>query len=77
MVRLRIQELARSRGLSLTSLGRVTGLGKSTCRRYWLNQIRNVNLDTLTIIAQALDLPVTALLTDDDVCNLQERADAA
>ena len=65
MLRLKVAEVARARGLSLGGLQRASGLSISTTRRYWNNQVQRVTLVSLEALACALDVAIVDLLEKD------------
>lgn len=92
MARLRVQERAMERGITLAQLHmRVLGrtgrsVSMSTLRRYWHSTkdgsiggdaITLVDVMLLGTIAHALDVPVTDLLNGDELGNSLEMDEAA
>lgn len=78
MVRLRVQEVAESRGMNLSQLSFKTSTSLTSVRRYWYGTkkgtrtgepLRSIDLDVLERIAQALEVSVLELLADDKVSN--------
>lgn len=53
-VRLRIKELAQSRGMLQKDVAAKSGVTLQLLNRYWHNHIQNVNLEQLGNIARAL-----------------------
>lgn len=75
MVRLRVKEVAESKGVYLARLQREARLSVTTARRYWYNSrtglerdagtLSEVNLETLALIAQLLQVHPGELLVED------------
>jgi DNA-binding Xre family transcriptional regulator len=74
MIRLRVKDLAESRGMTLSTIQREAKLPVSTARRYWWSSrtglqrdagtLNEVNLLTLGAIAGLLDVRPGDLLSD-------------
>lgn len=92
MARLRVQERATERGISLAQLHmRVIGrkgkpVSMSTLRRYWYSTkdglargapIELVDVHLLGTIARALGVPVSELLNEDELGQLTQARQAA
>lgn len=92
MARLRVQECARERDISLTQLHmRVLGrtgkpVSMSTLRRYWYSTmnglergepIKLVDVVLLGTIAKALDVPIGELLNGEELGQLSQARRAA
>ena len=54
MATIRLQELAKERGLNLSQVQRRTGLTMGAVRRYWRNEVTSVPLDALDKLAALL-----------------------
>jgi transcriptional regulator with XRE-family HTH domain len=65
MVRLRLRELAQSRGLNISQVQRKTGLTMGMVRRYWYNQTTQVDLLALDALARLLEIAPGELFTDE------------
>jgi DNA-binding Xre family transcriptional regulator len=64
MAKLRIKEIAEKRGLNISDLMRLTGLSYPGTHALWHNRTSRVNLDTLTVLAQALGVQVGELFEE-------------
>lgn len=65
MVRIRVQELARERGLqNLPEFQRHARIPMSVARRYWLGSIKRVDLTNMQKIARSFDLRVVDLIEE-------------
>lgn len=64
-VRLRVKEVAESKGYNMSQLSRAADVPFSTIRRLWKNPHYQVQLDTLQKIARVLDVPTAFLIEDD------------
>jgi transcriptional regulator with XRE-family HTH domain len=70
MIRLKIRELAESRGINQGQLSRLSDVGYSTIRRIFDDPYYSINFTTLERIAKALGVPATELIeevSDDQV----------
>src|SRR3954471_24354424 len=65
MIRLKVAEVARTRGLSLVGLQRASGLSITTTRRYWNNQVQRVTLMSLEALARTLNADIVDLFEKD------------
>lgn len=65
-VRLCLQEIAKSKGLTLSDIQRNTGLTMGMVRRYWYNNTSSVKLEALEVIADYLDIKPSDLITDEE-----------
>lgn len=61
-VRLRVREVAQSRGISQGKLSRLSDVSLNTIRRIWSEPGYITTTDTLDKIARALDVPIADLL---------------
>ncbi len=61
MIRLRVKEIAESKGISRTMLSRRAEVNYDTINGIWRNPQREVSLKVLLRIAKALEVPVTSL----------------
>lgn len=64
MRRLKIKEVAESKGYNMSSLSRATDISFNTIRRLWRHPERNANIDTLSKIARVLDVSVSDLMEE-------------
>ena|SRR6266852_4762680 len=64
MRRLRVKEVAQSKGIGMAKLSRMADLSYRTVQSVWHNPQHDVSFFTLDKIAKALDVPVTALIED-------------
>lgn len=61
MVRLKIKEVAISKGYNMSSLSRATDISFNTIRRLWRHPEKGVNVVTLDKIAQVLGVSISDL----------------
>ncbi len=61
MMRLRVKEVAESKGYNMSSLSRATDISFNTIRRLWRHPEKGVNMHTLNKIAQVLGVPMYEL----------------
>lgn len=61
-VRLRIQEVARQRGITQKQLAKKSGVTEPLLNRYWNNHTQSVTLKQLAMIASALGVKPGDLL---------------
>lgn len=64
MIRLRVKEIAKEKGISQGKLSRIANIDENTLKRIYRNPTGIVSTDTLNKLAKALDVPVTALIED-------------
>lgn len=64
MIRLKIKEIAESKGINQGQLSRLADVGYSTIRRIFDDPHYSVNFATLEKIAKALGVPATELLEE-------------
>ncbi|EFH85707.1 helix-turn-helix domain-containing protein [Ktedonobacter racemifer] len=64
MYRLRIQEIAVSKGIKQIDLVRQANISLGTAHKLWNNPTTDVQLSTLERIAKLLQVPVTQLIED-------------
>ncbi len=64
MIRLRVKEVAKEKGISQGKLSRLANIDENTLKRIFRNPTGIVSTDTLNKLAKALDVPVTALIED-------------
>jgi DNA-binding Xre family transcriptional regulator len=66
MVRLRIKEVATSKGYSMNKLSRISDVSFNAIKRLWTKPYSGVTVDTLNKIAKALGVTVNDLIEDVD-----------
>jgi len=64
MIRLKIKDIAESRGINQGQLSRLADVGYSTIRRIFDDPHYSVNFTTLERIAKALGVPAMELLEE-------------
>lgn len=64
MAVLKVDVIAKAKGISMSRLQLDSRLNMSIVGRYWHNKIRSVDLDVLSKIAKALDVQVTDLIAE-------------
>ncbi len=64
MLRLRVKEVAESKGYDMSKLSRATDISFNTIRRLWKNPLEGANVQTLARIAKVLDVTVNDLLEE-------------
>ncbi len=64
MVRLRVKEVAESKGFNMSSLSRASDVSFNTIKRLWKNPYKEVTTTTLERIARALGVPTRELIED-------------
>ncbi len=64
MIKLKIKEIAESKGINQGQLSRLADVGYSTIRRIFDDPHYSVNFTTLERIAKALGVPATELLEE-------------
>ncbi len=64
MLRLRVKEIAESKGFTMSSLSRRSDVSFRTIKRYWKDPYFKANTDTLHKIARALGVPTSDLIED-------------
>lgn len=74
-VRVRVENLAQVRGLTMRALQERVGVTKTGWREMW--QRESVRVKVLVRIAEALQVPVCALLATDAVGHVPHAADGA
>jgi len=62
--RLRIKEVAESKGYNMSSLSRATNISFNTIKRLWTKPYEGAKIDTLLKIGRVLDVPVTDLIEE-------------
>lgn len=66
MARLRVREVAQTKGFSMGLLSRKANLTIGVIRQLWRNDQYDVSFSTLQRIAAALDCRVSELIEDDE-----------
>ncbi len=64
MLRLRVKEVAQSKGFSMGELSRKSNVAYNTIKGIYREPLREVTSTTLNKIAKALGVPVTELIED-------------
>jgi len=64
MLRLKVKEVAISKGFNMSSLSRATDISFSTIKRLWTKPNEGVNVVTLHKIAQVLHVTILDLIED-------------
>lgn len=64
MLRLRVKEIAESKGYNQSQLSRAADMPLDTIRRIWHNPYHEVRLSTLNRIAQVLQVPAKDLFEE-------------
>jgi DNA-binding Xre family transcriptional regulator len=64
MIRLRVKEIAREKGISMGKLQRDSNLAYNTVRRIFKNPYYITTTETLGKIAKALGVPISDLLEE-------------
>ncbi len=64
MYRLRIREVAESKGFNQSSLSRASNISFTTIKKIWRNPYYEINIVTLHKIAQTLGVPTSELIED-------------
>lgn len=74
MARLRIKEIAESKGYNMSRLHRAADIAFTTVKRVWQNPDSSVTLETLEKIARVLGVPVQELF-EPEAKEKEERED--
>lgn len=69
MVKLRVKQVLREKGISIGKLSRLSDVSFSTCRRLANDPDYKPSLDTLEKIANALGVPINDLYKEEDKPN--------
>jgi transcriptional regulator with XRE-family HTH domain len=64
MVRLRVKEIAESKGYNMSSLSRASDISFNTIKRIFRDPYKEVTTTTLERIAKALGVPTSELIED-------------
>ena len=62
MLRLRVKEVAESKGYNMSSLSRASDVHFNTIKKLWTRPYSGANVDTLNKIARALEVTVNDLI---------------
>jgi DNA-binding Xre family transcriptional regulator len=62
MIRLRVKEVAKAKGISMAKLSRLADLSPKTVQALWHDPYRDVAVSTLDKIAKALHVDVSKLV---------------
>jgi DNA-binding Xre family transcriptional regulator len=75
MAKLRVNEIAKERGMNLSQLQRKADIAMRTARRYWFNTqsgnttgepLKEISFEVLGAIAKALEVRVVDLISEED-----------
>ena len=64
MIRLRVQEIAVQKGISMRKLARNAGIAYNTLRTLYREPTRIITTDTLERLARALGVPASELIEE-------------
>ena len=64
MIRIRVKEIAESKGLTMARLGRLADLNPRTMQAIYKDPYRDVAYSTLVKLSKALDVDITELTED-------------
>jgi DNA-binding Xre family transcriptional regulator len=64
MIRLRVQEVAEQKGISMRKLTRTAGIAYNTLRTIYRDPTRKITTETLERLAKALGVPASELIED-------------
>jgi DNA-binding Xre family transcriptional regulator len=64
MLRLKVKEVAKGKGISMNKLSQISQVSYNVVKDICKQPTRTVNSDTINRIAKALDVPVTDLIED-------------
>ena len=79
MAKLRVDEVAKERGINISQLQRKADIAMRTARRYWFNTqtgnttgepLKEISLEVLSAIAKALEVRVVDLISEEDWATL-------
>jgi DNA-binding Xre family transcriptional regulator len=65
MVRLKVKEVAISKGYNMSSLSRASDVSFGTIKRMWRNPYSGATVDTLAKIARVLQVSLADLVEDE------------
>ena len=61
MIKLRVREVAESKGYNMSSLSRAADISFTTIKRLWTKPYSGANINTLSKIAKVLDVSISEL----------------
>jgi DNA-binding Xre family transcriptional regulator len=61
MIKLRVREVAESKGYNMSSLSRATDISFTTIKRLWTKPYSGANINTLSKIANILNVSISDL----------------
>ncbi len=64
MIRFRVKELARAKGMTTEGLARKSGLKMSTVRNVWQNAVKDPSYSTMAALARALEVRIEDLVEE-------------
>ncbi len=64
MIRLRVKEVAKAKGVSMNKLSQRSEVSYHIIRDIYRNPFKSVNTDTINRLAEALGVPTTELVED-------------
>jgi len=64
MYRLRVKEVAESKGFNISTLSRASDVPFSTVRRVWKNPYHEIKLAILAKLAESLGVSISELIED-------------
>lgn len=70
-----IKERRKEKGISVQKLSELSGLARSTIYRLENGEIQNLNLKNAAKILEPLDLSIDELIDEDDLENIEDKAD--
>jgi DNA-binding Xre family transcriptional regulator len=62
--RLRVKEVAESKGYNMSSLSRASDISFNTVKRLWTKPYKGAHIDTLLRVARVLNVQVTELIEE-------------
>ena len=65
-VRLRLREIAKEKGLTISDIQRRSGLTMGLVRRYWYNETTSVRLEAIGVLATLLNVKPSELISESD-----------
>lgn len=76
MIRLRVKEVAKERGISMNKLSQRSEVSYNIVKAIYRNPYKEVTLNTLNRLADTLGVPATHLLEDVSTAYAQEEMEA-
>ena len=64
VIKLRVKEVAKSKGYNMSSLSRATDISFTTIKRLWSKPYSGANINTLSKIAKVLQVSISDLTED-------------